>query len=155
PTICPESVANRKLAGLPLESRKEVELGLKTDPVGADGIETTSETMLPLPLYKVATSAPSSDSQNGLAGANAIPHGFTKCGSITAATPGRSESRLVWRYPMVSPIVCASVKRGKFSVSALPGAVCKILARVRSTLGVDDCRAITGLSERDRSDVPW
>src|SRR5262249_27015412 len=100
-TICPDSVANRKRPDLPLIWKDVVEL-LKTAPVGPAAVETTSAWGIPLPLYKVATFVTSSAIQNGLVTANAIPHGFTRFGSVCAAIPGMSAARLVLRYPMVS-----------------------------------------------------
>src|SRR5262249_42621281 len=81
---------------------KDVELGLKTAPVGAFGVETTSGTEPPLPVCRLATSAPSFAIQNGLVVENAIPHGFTRFTSVFAAAPGMSEARLVWRNPTLS-----------------------------------------------------
>lgn len=47
------------------------------------------------PRYSVATSAPLSDTHNGLVGEALIPHGLTKFVSCTWATPGWSDTRLV------------------------------------------------------------
>ena len=42
-----------------------------------------------------ATRVPSSDTQNGLVAVNDMPHGFFRFGSVTAASPGISETRLI------------------------------------------------------------
>src|SRR5947209_5484171 len=74
---------------------------LNTWPVGAPcGTETTSGTMLAgipptPPAYSVATFMPLSATQIGLLDENARPQGLTRCGSVTWAMPGMSETRLI------------------------------------------------------------
>src|ERR1700722_10211741 len=83
---------------------------LKTWPSGAEGgeppagggIVTTSGTMAPvLPLYKVAKPVPLSETHQGLVAEDDNPHGLTRLGSVIAATPGISETRLFCRYTVL------------------------------------------------------
>ena len=89
----------------PLETLKSV-LGLKTWPVGSPlGMPTTRDagsSGLPAiaPLYRVVLSVPLSETQIGVVGPAAMPHGFTRLGSVLRATPGISDSRFVCRYSL-------------------------------------------------------
>src|SRR5690242_14474878 len=106
PEIVPSSVSKRNTDGagaVPCETTKPV-VPLKTVPVGVPGPETegivTTRGVLvgngwPWPLYNVETPAPLSDIQKGLVELSEIPQGLTKCGSVKAARPGMSETRLV------------------------------------------------------------
>src|ERR1700751_2022071 len=118
PAIVPSSVAKRKKAGpgAPFfEITKSGELGsnvLNACPVGAPtaplaaeggaGIATTRGCGLPEPSYSVVTPAWLSDTQIGLPGPTDVPHGFFRFGSVCAASPGISETRLVWTYERVA-----------------------------------------------------
>src|ERR1700745_3963808 len=112
PAMVPSSVAKRKKAGpdLPFfEITKSDEAGsnvLKACPVGAPtapspadggaGISTLSACGLPAPSYRVAAPAWLSDTQIGLPGPTEVPHGFFRFGSVCAARPGMSDTRVVW-----------------------------------------------------------
>ena len=65
----------------------------------------TAATGLPFtsPLYSVETSVPLSETQIGVFGPCDIPHGLTRFGSVSWATPGWSETRLVCTYPPCPP----------------------------------------------------
>jgi hypothetical protein len=82
---------------------------------GADGggTVTTSALGFPWPLYKVDTPVPLSEIQNALVGDNEIPQGFFRLGSVLAARPGISETRLVW-------ITEAADQHGKHSKTSTP-----------------------------------
>src|SRR3954451_6689595 len=51
------------------------------------------------PAYSVASPVPLSATHSGVVGPAARPHGLTRLGSVSCATPGMSLTRLVWRYP--------------------------------------------------------
>src|SRR3954453_1819121 len=110
PAIVPSSMSKMKRAGLLfVGSRKSVVLPLKTCPVGVEtvpvgepaggGMVTTIETFCGLAgsevLYRVALPVPLSDTHQGLVALCDTPHAFCRSGSVTAASPGTSETRLV------------------------------------------------------------
>ena len=100
----PSSVTKINRAGLP-EVTSKSELPLKTAPVGAAGLlppegggmVTTKGTIWPVPLYSVETPVPLSATHHGLVELRARPQGFTRLGSVVAASFGISETRSVWR----------------------------------------------------------
>src|SRR5260221_6485812 len=107
PEIVPSSVLKMNRATpdvVPLETTKPV-VPLKTTPVGAavvpaglppgGGTVTTSGIGVPAPLYSVEKPVPLSEIQNGEVGLCTIPQGLTRCGSVTLATPGKSDTKLV------------------------------------------------------------
>src|SRR5262245_17878345 len=107
-TMVPSSVAKRKRAGLPLSMNpldvlNTVPVGVPDDPVGSggDGMPTTSKLIdtgvlfAPGTVYSVDTLAPLSEIQKGLVELSEMPQGLTRWGSVTAATPGKSETRFV------------------------------------------------------------
>jgi hypothetical protein len=51
---------------------------------------------LPAPSYSVAAPAWLSETQIGLPGPTAVPHGFFKFGSVCTARPGMSDTKFVW-----------------------------------------------------------
>ena len=53
------------------------------------------ESGLPLPSYRVERPVPLSETQKGLPGPKAIPHGLIKFRSVKAANPGTSATRFV------------------------------------------------------------
>src|SRR6266536_1785800 len=97
PEMVPSSVTKMKRAA------PKSEPPLKTIPVGADGgtpptgggTVTTSASFWPAPLYSVETPVPLSATHQGLVALRARPHGLTRFGSVTGASPGISETRLV------------------------------------------------------------
>src|SRR5258708_17784960 len=102
-TVC------RDLAGpaiwkmvLATRTLKSVPVGVPPSRLAGVGMFTTSGEieipMLPAPgtEYSVDTPAPLSEIQKGLPELSEMPHGLTRWGSCTAATPGRSDTRLVW-----------------------------------------------------------
>src|SRR4029077_10826056 len=99
-------------AGLPVPGTTKSVVSLNTCPVGAPpGVDTTSGTidtgLRPrAPLYSVETSVPLSDTHSGVLGPCDIPQAFTRFGSVIAACPGWSETRLVWVN--VGPNCCGS-----------------------------------------------
>jgi hypothetical protein len=107
PEMVPSSVENRKSPGLPGATRK-VPVPLKTVPVGAaggvppagGGMVTTSGLATgnnwPAPLYRVEVPVALLATHNGLVALAEMPHGFTRFGSVCAARPGMSETRLAW-----------------------------------------------------------
>src|SRR6266550_5436877 len=110
PAMVPSSVANRKKAGpeLPFfvitksdEAGSKVlnawPVGAPTAPAPADGgagMSTLSAWGLPSPSYRVAAPAWLSETQIGVPGPTDVPHGFFRFGSVWAARPGMSETRL-------------------------------------------------------------
>src|SRR5262245_26162060 len=83
-----------KAAGpVPVELIVKSVVGLKITPVGrpppvasdAEGILTTSVCGSPVALYTVAVPVPLLATHKRPVGPNAIPQGFTRCGSITGA----------------------------------------------------------------------
>src|ERR1019366_8362495 len=123
PVIEPFSVAKMNSGGpwnLPDEMSKFL-ASLKTWPVGAPvGMPTTRGTgrrAVPsiAPRYSVVTSLPLSETQIGVAGPAAMPHGLTRLGSVLQATPGMSDSRFVWRYSF------SAAPLGMVAVLALAG----------------------------------
>src|SRR6478672_4836690 len=110
--MVPSSVANRKNPGPEapaFEITKSDEVGskvLNACPVGvptaaapADGgagMVTTSGRALPAPSYSVVTPAALSDTQIGLPGPTEVPQGLRRFGSVCAASPGMSETRLLF-----------------------------------------------------------
>src|SRR6185437_15614706 len=118
PAIVPSSVANTKKAGPELPCfliTKSCEAGsnvLNAWPVGAPtapspadggaGMSTLSAWGLPAPSYRVVAPAWLSDTQIGLPGPTDVPHGFFRLGSVCAARPGISETRLVCTYERVA-----------------------------------------------------
>jgi hypothetical protein len=103
--MVPASESKMNLAGIRpmfVPSLKPFE-ALNTWPVGAPiGTVNTSGTMpngappVP-PEYSVARPVPLSATHSGVVGPVARPHGLTRLGSVSCATPGRSLTRLVWR----------------------------------------------------------
>src|SRR5262249_19402656 len=118
--MVPSSVTNRKIAGAevgcgepvaglvkPLTLKPPPAMSvLNTVPVGVPlapsgspgaGMLTTSELIetgvlfVPGTLYRVDRLVPLSEIQNGPAGLSEMPQGLTRWGSVTAATPGRSD----------------------------------------------------------------
>src|SRR5437764_15305889 len=85
--ITPASESKMNLAA-PVPPSLNPDVLFHTIPVGAPpGIETTSGTicgMLPLtpPVYSVDTLVPLSFTHSGVLGPAAIPHGFTRFGSV-------------------------------------------------------------------------
>src|SRR5215469_16548362 len=97
PRMAPPSVSNRKIelsVTPPLVIGKPLPL-TNTVPVGpSDGILTTSRFGAPVfGSYRVERFVPLSDTHIGLPGAWEIPHGFTRLGSVWAATPFWSATR--------------------------------------------------------------
>jgi hypothetical protein len=96
-------------------------LALNTSPViGAlPGMPTVSGCLATSPglvlEYNVDIPVPLLATQNGPVGDSAMPHGFTRPGSVTTATEGRSETSLVTinalasAAPMDRPIANAAV----------------------------------------------
>src|ERR1039457_6003659 len=82
PSMLPASDAKRN------ESPLNEPVPLNTCPViGSEpGIETISPCFTPAPLYSVAFPAPLSDTQNGLAALNEIPHGLIRSASVALDT---------------------------------------------------------------------
>jgi hypothetical protein len=66
---------------------------LKTVPVGPGCVVTTSGVCAgPLfVVYSVLVDVPLLETHSGVVGPKEMPHGFTRCGSVTGATPGWSE----------------------------------------------------------------
>src|SRR5262245_55813517 len=86
------SLAKTKKAGMPFDSLNEV-VSLNSWPVGApSGILTTSGTAdagapsMP-PVYSVDTSAPLSETHNGVDGPKESPQALTRFGSMSLALP--------------------------------------------------------------------
>src|SRR5438874_5895252 len=110
--MVPSSVAKMKIAGtdLPLAETTKLGVPLKTSPVGADcesavgpGMVTTRGAAglgagVPSPRYSVDVPVPLLAIQTGLVSEKAIPHAFTRWGSVRSATPAISETRLTRRY---------------------------------------------------------
>src|SRR5689334_205958 len=108
PDTVPSSVAKMNVATAcvaPLLTAKSC-VPLKMLPVGVagpvdptgPGTVTTIADGVPTVLYSVLRPVPPSESQNGLpAGDDEMPHGLTSLESVTAAVPGMSETRFVWR----------------------------------------------------------
>src|SRR5579883_395932 len=73
---------------------------LKIVPVGPPGTLTIIAvfTVLPLPEYSVERFDPASAAQNGPVAEKDTPHGFLRFRSVLCASPGMSETRLVWTY---------------------------------------------------------
>src|SRR5437016_4053706 len=92
-----ESKMNEAAPDLPFSEICHDDVELNTMPVGAPlGIVTTKPPMLPVPWsYRVDRPVPLSDTQMGLLPDCAMPHGFTRFGSVCAAFPAISESSLV------------------------------------------------------------
>src|SRR5262249_33519975 len=63
---------------------------------GAPGIFTTSACGVPAVLYRVDRPVPLSETQKGLALLSEMPQGLTRLASRFLATPGRSDTRVVW-----------------------------------------------------------
>src|SRR5207245_11768208 len=99
--IVPSSVTKRKKDGLPLymKSAKPVvvlnnaPVGVPLPPPGA-GIETTSGTADPSPLYSVETPVPLSATHHGIAGPCTMPQELTRLASVRSARPAMSDTRL-------------------------------------------------------------
>src|SRR5579864_2097390 len=113
PTMAPSSVAKRNLLGPEApasDTTKPSAVGLSTVPSGAPtapgpaeggaGMATTCWPFgpvagLPAPSYSVVAPAALSDTQMGRPGPVAVPQGLRRLGSVCAANPGISETRLV------------------------------------------------------------
>src|SRR5579863_2501128 len=102
--MVPSSVEKRKCAvAVPVAVKPATEFAMVPDgaavfvcPAGG-GIVTTSDWIAPVLLYRVESPVPLSAIQNGLVALNEIPQGLTRFVSVTAAIPGRSETRLLCR----------------------------------------------------------
>src|SRR6266576_5985330 len=100
PRIVPFRVSKMKVAGVPFTGNDPATL-LNTIPVGPlggapPGMVTTNPWGVPAALYRVASPVPWSEVQKGDVAEKATPHGFLRLGSVLAARPGISETRLVW-----------------------------------------------------------
>src|SRR5215470_6619802 len=89
--MTPSSPAKMNVAGPDPAIGKSV-VGLKIRPVGlppvaavGEGMSTTSDGGCPVALYTVAVPVPLLATHKRPVGPNAIPQGFTKCGSTTGA----------------------------------------------------------------------
>src|SRR3982074_1146658 len=101
PEIVPSSVSKMKSAGWPL-TLKVTPFDGATIPVGVAGFElpvgrATLKEPLKAPFwsYRVVKPLLLSEIQKGLPGIKAIPQGFTSLGSVLAAIPAVSDTRLV------------------------------------------------------------
>jgi hypothetical protein len=80
------------------------------------------------------------ETQKGLVALNDIPHGFFKLGSVNAAIPGMSETRLVWANDAPKRLV-ADIEQRQVSVRSkgdrmfIPLEVCGRLKQIVSVLG--------------------
>src|SRR3954466_3310728 len=90
---CPERPANRNLLAVPSGSAKSV-VSLKTVPVGPGCVVTTSGCFAAkgFVLYSVDVDVPLFATHSGVVGPNERPHGLTRSGSVTGATPGWSDT---------------------------------------------------------------
>src|SRR5215813_6933609 len=96
PRMEPLSVAHMNVAERPL-IRTNCESVYPTMPVGAPATTTSRDCLTPAPLYTVDQSLPLSDTHHGLDPAVAIPHPLTSLPSITGASPGSLDTRIVTR----------------------------------------------------------
>ena len=111
--MVPSSVAKRNCAGVP-RTRKSCAMGLNTMPVGAEG------TSLPetegMPTAKGISGLPEESNilallrllsaiQKDCPGWNATPQGLSRKGSVCAAFPALSETRLVCWNPLLVDFV--------------------------------------------------
>src|SRR5512133_1354473 len=63
---------------------------------GGGAMVTTNPCFMPAALYSVVLPVPLSLTQIGLVAVCDMPHAFTSNGSVLIATPGTSDTRLVW-----------------------------------------------------------
>src|SRR6266568_3735587 len=107
--IVPSSVAKRNCARVP-RTRKSCAMGLNTMPVGVDGTALpegagmpTSEGTSELPEGSNTLALPRllSAIKKDCPGWNATPQGLSRSGSVCAAVPAVSETRLVCWNPLV------------------------------------------------------
>src|SRR5262245_20012939 len=97
--MVPVSVDIMNVAGPPLGNTKS-EVPLKAWPVGLPpGTATTRGNGAPVPSNTVATPVTWFETQNGLVEESATPQGFLRFASVWLASPGTSETRLVWTKP--------------------------------------------------------
>src|SRR5947209_1817093 len=105
PAMVPSSVANSSVLGaeaVPAVMTKPV-VALVATPVGADipeppgaGMVTAGCTALPVTSKLSAVPLPFSAIHSPLLVPSVMPQAFTRLGSVRAARPGMSETRLVW-----------------------------------------------------------
>src|SRR5688572_14718540 len=110
PVIFPVIDAKRKFAPHGAAAHapgrtNSVATGFATVPVGSPpgmvtvcglGLRTTGAPATS-PRINWVVLVPSFATQNGLEAVFEIPHGFTRSGSSTGASPGESDSKFVWR----------------------------------------------------------
>ncbi len=110
--MVPSSVARRNCAGVP-RTRKSCATGLDTMPVGAEGKALpegagipTTEGISGLPDGSKTLAEPRllSAIKKDCPGWNAKPQGLSRNGSVCAAVPAESDTRLVCRNPPVDDI---------------------------------------------------
>src|SRR6478672_5673035 len=89
----PVSVLNTVPEGVPTGFSGSRGVGILT----TRGLMAIGAPFWPGVLYRVDTPALLSEIQNGLVSLSEMPQGLTRLGSVTAATPGRSDTRLVCR----------------------------------------------------------
>src|SRR3954468_12063926 len=145
---------------------------LNTWPVGAPlGTVNTSGAMLngvPAvpPAYSVARPVPLSATHSGVVGPAARPHGLTRLGSVSCATPGMSLTRLVWRYPWCIADAPAVPPPASAATAVVASAITAASLRRRDRSGRLICspirrraehsmRAVDGAGYCDRGGSDW
>src|SRR5262249_31291330 len=91
----------------------------KTVPVGPPSTSTTSDWIAPALLYSVDRSVPLSATHHGLVPPRVRPQALTRCGSVTAAAPGTSETSGVTMYEPSGGVAGKAVATASASVETV------------------------------------